>query len=131
MDAARLRSIWLVAGLSDDELERLARGADEVAVGPGERLVDQGRFAYELFAIEEVTAEVVRDGARLAELGPGDFFGEIGLLESERRTASVVATSPMRVIVITGSAFKHIEREAPHLAAQVRKAIQDRLARSP
>jgi CRP-like cAMP-binding protein len=61
-------------------------------------------------------------------MGPGDFFGEIGLLETERRTASVVAQSPMRLIVLTGTAFKSIEREMPSVAQRIREAIRQRLA---
>jgi CRP-like cAMP-binding protein len=129
MDVARLESIPLFAPLSDDEREEIARRSDEVDVPEGRELASQGDFAYEFFVIEDGTAAVTKDGERLAELGPDDFFGEIGLLESERRTATVTATSPMSLIVMFGPDFRDLERRMPELAEQIRKAIRDRLAR--
>ena len=96
----------------------------------GTRLATQGDFAYEFFVIEDGTAEITRDGKRLdADLGPGDFFGEIGLLESERRTATVTATSPMTLVVMTGWDFRALERELPQVSAEVRAAIKERMRR--
>jgi CRP-like cAMP-binding protein len=60
-------------------------------------------------------------------MGPGDFFGEIGLLESEKRTASVVATSPMRLIVMTGRDFSAMRSEMPHVAKEIQEKIEERL----
>ena len=82
---------------------------------------------HEFFVIEDGAAEVRKDGERIAELGPGDFFGEIGLLETDRRTASVVATTPMRVIVMFQREFKQMEREMPAVATLIRSAIRARL----
>jgi CRP-like cAMP-binding protein len=129
MDAKRLRSVPLFAELSDRELEDVARHADEVDVPAGKELAHQGSFAYEFFVIEDGTAEVTRDGDRIAELGPGDFFGEIGLLETDRRTASVVATTPMSLIVMFGPDFRELERRSPEVAARIRTAIRERLPR--
>jgi len=69
----------------------------------------------------------VQHGDRIAELGPGDFFGEIGLLETERRTASVIATTPMRLIVMFQREFKQMEQAMPSVADRVRSAIRARL----
>ena len=80
--------------------------------------------------IEEGRAEVVRDGRRLAELGPGDFFGEIGLLVTGRRTASVVALTPMRLIVMFEQSFRRLEKELPTFAASVRAACAERMQRT-
>ena len=129
MDAARLASIPLFADLSERERTDVARFADEIEVAAGKTLAEQGEFAYEFFVIEQGTAEVTKDGRVLATLGPGDFFGEIGLVESERRTATVTATSPMELIVIFGPNFRRLERELPELAAQIRGAIRERLER--
>jgi CRP/FNR family transcriptional regulator, cyclic AMP receptor protein len=126
MDEARLRAIPLFDGLGKKERREVARQADEVDVEPGRQLVREGEFAYEFFAIEEGTAEVRRGDQLLAELGPGDFFGEMGLIGQVTRNASVLATSPMRVLVLTGSAFRHIERELPEVSKQIRKAIEER-----
>jgi CRP/FNR family transcriptional regulator, cyclic AMP receptor protein len=88
MDVARLQAVGVFSGLSKKELERLSSWTDELTVREGEDLVTEGRFAHEFFVIEGGTADVLKDGQRIAELGPGDFFGEIGLLETERRTAT-------------------------------------------
>jgi CRP-like cAMP-binding protein len=125
--ADKLAEIPLFASLSRHDREQIARAADEVEVDAGKHLAEQGRFAYEFMAIEEGTADVIKDGEKLRELGPGDFFGEIGLLESERRTATVVATSPMRLIVIFGPQLRSMEREMPELSAQLRQTIRERL----
>ncbi len=127
MEDKQLESVPLFATLSRDERRFVAKQADEIDVPAGARLATEGRFAYEFFVIVEGTADVSRDGTPLAVLGPGEFFGEIGLLEAERRTASVVASSPMRLIVLTGSAFKYVEREMPAIAARIRAAIEQRL----
>ena len=93
----------------------------------GHQLVREGAFAHEFFLIEDGEAAVLQDGERVATLGPGDFFGEIGLLETERRTASVVATTPMEVIVMFQPEFEQMKKELPTVADQVRAAIRARL----
>jgi CRP/FNR family transcriptional regulator, cyclic AMP receptor protein len=126
VDEARLRAIPLFDGLGKKERREVARQADEVDVEPGRHLVREGEFAYEFFALEEGTAEVRRGDQLLAELGPGDFFGEMGLIGQVTRNASVVATSPVTVLVLTGSAFRNIERELPAVSTKIRKAIEER-----
>jgi CRP/FNR family cyclic AMP-dependent transcriptional regulator len=126
MDPARLKSVPLFESLSGREREQVARWADEVEVKEGKHIVDQGHCAYEFFVIEDGTADVIRAGERLTELGPGDFFGELALLQTDRRTASVVATSPMRLIVMMSRDFKTMDRDIPHVAARVREAIERR-----
>jgi len=127
MDTKQLEGVGLFAGLTRQELGQLAQWTDEIAVPEGEQLATEGRFAHEFFVIEEGSAEVTQNGERIAELGPGEFFGEIGLLETERRTASVVATSPMRLIVMFQREFKQMEREMPGVADRIRSAIRARL----
>jgi CRP/FNR family transcriptional regulator, cyclic AMP receptor protein len=127
MEPHELKSVALFSSLTPDQLRFVAQQTDTIDVPAGKQLATEGRFAYEFFVIEDGTAEVTREGAPIAALGPGDFFGEIGLLEADRRTASVVATSPMRLLVLTGGAFKWIERQMPHVAAQVREQIAHRL----
>ena len=126
MDEARLRAIPLFEGLGKKERREVAKQADEVDVEPGRHLVREGEFAYEFFAIEEGAAEVRRGDQLLAELGPGDFFGEMGLIGQVTRNASVVTTSPVMVLVLTGSAFRNIERELPAVSQKIRKAIEER-----
>ncbi|HEX6702997.1 MAG TPA: cyclic nucleotide-binding domain-containing protein [Gaiellaceae bacterium] len=129
MDAARLQSVPLFASLSDHDRQRVALWTDEIDVPAGKELATEGELAYEFFVILDGTAEVTHDGETVAELGPNDFFGEIGLLESERRTATVTAKTPMRAIVMFGPNFRHVEREMPELAHQIRTAIQERITR--
>ena len=131
MDAARLKSIPLFASLDKGELEQVARWTDEVDVPGGAKLTKQDGFAHEFAIIEEGTAEVLKNGEKIADLGPGDFFGEIGLIdESARRTATVVATSPMRLVVMFGRDFRQMEREIPSLAEKIHSVMEERLARA-
>ncbi|HEV8572310.1 MAG TPA: cyclic nucleotide-binding domain-containing protein [Actinomycetota bacterium] len=127
MDPARLKSIALFSGLSDREREQVARWADEVDIKAGKHLVDQGRFAYEFFIIEEGTAEVTKNGDHLTDLGPGDFFGEIGILGDEPRTASVVASSDMTLIVMTDRDFREMTRSMPQVAETITKTMELRM----
>ena len=129
MDPRRLKSVPLFAGLSKKELELLGRWTDEVDVEKGKFLAEQGRFAYEFFVIEDGSAEVVKNDKTIARLGPGDFFGEIALLESDQRTASVKATSPMTLIVMSGREFRSMENALPQVASEIRSKVQERLTR--
>ena len=126
MDPARLKNIPLFAELSKKEREQIGRWADEVEVPQGKHLIEEGRFGYEFFVIEEGAAEVKHEEETIASLGPGDFFGEIALMETERRTASVIAAKPMRAIVMTRRDFSEMQTEMPSVAARIRQAIEDR-----
>ena len=113
MDESRLAGIPLFAECSPQERRKISMLADEVDVAEGKRLIAQGTFAFEFFVIEEGTADVLVGGEKIAELGPGDFLGEMGVMAKSRRNASVVATSPMVVIVMTARDLRHVEREMP------------------
>jgi CRP-like cAMP-binding protein len=129
MQAQKLGKIGLFSSLGKRDLQQLAGWTDELVVPEGDDLVTEGRLAHEFFVIEDGTAEVRRNGARVADLGPGDFFGEMGLLdEAQRRTASVVATSEMRLVVMFEREFRQMEREMPVVADRVRSAVRERLA---
>lgn len=130
MNLDQLKAVRLFSSLSKKELEKLAQWTDQISVGEGHLLARQGEFAHEFFVIEDGTADVLQDGERIAELGPGDFFGEIGLIETERRTADVVATQPMQLIVMFQREFKQMEKEMPAVADRIRSAIRARLAES-
>ncbi len=126
MDEAHLESIPLFAGLSRKERRMVAQRADEVDIDPGREIVREGDFPYEFFAIREGTVEVKRGDQHLAEIGPGDFFGEMGLIDDAPRNASVIARSPVSAVVMTGQAFRQIDREFPEVAKTIRKAIDER-----
>jgi CRP/FNR family transcriptional regulator, cyclic AMP receptor protein len=131
MDSARVTAIPLFAGLSGTELEAVCAAAGELRVDAGTTLANEGDFGHGFFAIEDGTADVVRDGAVLARLGPGDVFGEVALLTSGRRTASVVATSEMRLLTLFKRDLWQLEERAPAVAAVLRHTVRERLERKP
>lgn len=122
MDPDRLRAIPLFASLDDETLRGIATFATETSVPAGKHLLNEGDYAYEFMAIEEGEAEVVRGGERLALLGPGDFFGEIALLEKTMRTASVIATTPMRLVTLTHWDLKRVGGAM----AKIRATLEER-----
>ena len=126
MDPNRLKSIPLFNDVDDQELSQIAPFADEQQVDEGTYLVREGDFSYEFMAIEDGEAEVLRDGEHVADLGPGDFFGEIGLLEKDRRTATVVAKTDMRLITLTGWDMKRMEKSMPEAVEKVRQVLEER-----
>ena len=128
MEPERLKSIPLFQSVSDDELREIAPFAEETQVEEGRELVREGDFSYQFMAIEQGQAEVTRGGEHLADLGPGDFFGEMGLLERELRNATVVAKSEMRLITLTGWDMKRMEKSMPQAVERVREVLESRRA---
>ena len=126
MDSTRLKSIPLFDDVPEEELTRLATFAQDVTVEAGRELVREGDFSYEFMAIEEGEAEVTRNGEHVADLGPGDFFGEMGLLEKTLRNATVTAKTSMRVITLTGWDLKRLERKSPQAIERVRAVLEAR-----
>ncbi|HZU39788.1 MAG TPA: cyclic nucleotide-binding domain-containing protein [Solirubrobacteraceae bacterium] len=101
MDPNRLKAIPIFSELSEEEAKRLAAFATETSIAEGQMLMKQGDYSTELIAIEEGSADVIRDGDKVASLKAGDLIGEMGLLERRPRNADVIATSPMRVVKLT------------------------------
>jgi len=126
LDATRLKSIPLFEEVGDEELAQIAPFAQEVSVEAGKVLVREGDFSYEFMAIEDGTAEVTRGGEHVADLGPGDFFGEMGLLEKTLRNATVTAKSAMRLVTLTGWDLRRVERTAPQAIERVRTVLEER-----
>ena len=126
MDATRLKSIPIFEEVGDEELAQIAPFAQEVSVEAGKVLVREGDFSYEFMAIDEGEAEVTRGGEHVADLGPGDFFGEMGLLEKTLRNATVAAKTPMRLITLTGWDLRRVERTAPQAIERVRSVLEER-----
>ena len=131
MDAARLKYVTLFRHLSRKDRKKLAQWADEVDIEEGSNLVTEGDFAHEFFVIEEGSASVRRGDQHVTDLGPGDFFGEIALLEKKRRTATVTATSPMRLIVMFKREFGSMASDMPEVAEKLRQAIKERWLSAP
>jgi CRP/FNR family cyclic AMP-dependent transcriptional regulator len=126
LDASRLKSIPLFEEVGDEELAQIAPFATEVEVEAGRELVREGDFSYEFMAIEEGEAEVTRGGEHVADLGPGDFFGEMGLLERTLRNATVTAKTPVRLVTLTGWDLKRVERSAPQAMERIRSVLEER-----
>jgi CRP-like cAMP-binding protein len=123
MDPARLTAIPLFSHLSDQEARRLSAFATETSVADGQILMKQGDYSTELIAIEEGSADVLRDGKKIASLKQGDLIGEMGLLSREPRNADVIATSPMRVIKLT---HWEIRRMSQDTIERIEKIINER-----
>jgi CRP-like cAMP-binding protein len=128
MIQARLKDIPFFSSISKKELGIVAQQTDEVDVPAGKVLAREGDLGDEFFVIDSGTAEVTRGGERVAELGPGEFFGEMALLDADRRNATVTATSPMSLIVMTRASFRTLNRSQPAVHETVAKAIAVRHA---
>ena len=126
MDTNRLKALPLFESVSDEDLAKISPFVSEVSVTEGKHLVEEGDYAYEFMAIEEGTAEVRRGDQVLAELGPGDFFGEMGLIDSERRNATVTATTPLRLITLDRWDMKRLEKAIPSAAEKIREVVEKR-----
>jgi CRP-like cAMP-binding protein len=125
-----LDRIPLFANLTPEERDRIGNSMREVTVEAGTPVANQGENAYELFVIEDGEAEVTRDGEVVRTLAAGDVFGEIGMMATGTRTASVVATSPMRLFAMFARDFKRLERDTPALAKSLRETMAERVART-
>ena len=126
MDAQELGQVSLFSDLSEEDLQAVATYADEVTVSEGKHLVDEGGYAYDLFVIVEGTAQVIHGGDVVAELGPGDFFGESGVLEKQQRNATVVAKTRMRLVTLTGWDLRRMRRQLGPVWEKLEQAIQQR-----
>jgi CRP/FNR family cyclic AMP-dependent transcriptional regulator len=126
LDASQLKTLPLFADVPDEELNQISGFAQEVNVEAGRELVREGDFSYEFMAIEDGEAEVTRDGQHVADLGPGDFFGEMGLLEKTLRNATVTAKTPMKLVTLTGWDMKRMERHIPEATERVRNTLEAR-----
>jgi CRP/FNR family transcriptional regulator, cyclic AMP receptor protein len=126
VDAAQLKRIPLFSDASDEELKQVAAFAQSKEVPEGEVVLEEGGFSRELLAIEEGTAEVTREGEKVADLGPGDVFGEQGMLDDEMRSATVTATSRLRLISLGHFEVKRLKKDAPGVYASIERLVEDR-----
>jgi CRP/FNR family transcriptional regulator, cyclic AMP receptor protein len=126
MDKAHLKSVPFFGSISKKELAVVAQQADEIDVPAGKVLAREGDIGHEFFVIDHGRAEVTRGGEHVANLEPGDFFGEMALLEDDQRTATVTASTPMSLIVMTRASFRALDRTHPEMHATVAKAIAGR-----
>jgi CRP-like cAMP-binding protein len=126
MDRQRLAAIPLFSTLPEPELTAVAARAGELEVEEGHMLVREGEFGHCLYAVESGTADVTRDGETIRTLGPGDVVGEVAVLAAGRRSASIVATSPMGVITFFKRDVWALDDDAPEAARRLRELIGTR-----
>jgi CRP/FNR family transcriptional regulator, cyclic AMP receptor protein len=123
-----LRRVPLFAGCSKKELELLATIADEIDLRESSVLTREGRPGREFFVLVEGTVDVTQGDEKVGDLSDGDWFGEIALLTNAPRTATVTATSPVRVLVITDRAFRQVVETTPSIAVKMLERVGERLA---
>jgi cAMP-dependent protein kinase regulator len=126
MESSQLKRIPLFAEASDEELKKVAAFAETKEVGEGTEVIGEGEFSRALLAIEDGTAQVTMDGERVADLGPGDIFGEAGMLDDDVRSASVTATSPLKLISMGHFEVKRLKKDAPDVYAKIEALVEER-----
>jgi len=122
-----LKNVPLFAGCSKSELQRIASLADELDLADGATLIREGERGREFIVVASGTVRVTRNGKELRELGAGDFIGEIALVADVPRTATVTATSPVRLLVVTDRAFRGLLEQMPSIAKKVLQSLGERL----
>ena len=128
MDPDNLRGVHLFADMADDDLGRIAAFASEDSAPAGATLIREGDFSNDMVAIESGTADVIQGGRTVGSLGPGDVFGEMGVLGHETRSATIVATSPMRLVRLTSWDVKRLPqdvRDRMSALVEERRALRD------
>src|SRR4029453_6196662 len=122
-----LKNVPLFAGCSKSELQQIASLADELDLGEGATLIREGERGREFIVVAEGSVRVTRDGKTVRDLGSGDFIGEIALVADVPRTATVTATSPVRLLVVTDRAFRSVLEQMPSIATKVLQSLGERL----
>jgi len=127
--AADLERIPLFASLSESERDELAESFEVKSTAAETQLIGEGTGGYSLFVLADGQARVSADDNEIATLNPGDCFGEMALLGSGRRTASVTTTTPTTVYVMFGTEFRRLEHSHPETVAQIKSLMRERLIR--
>jgi CRP-like cAMP-binding protein len=128
MEGARVAAIPMFAGLPEADLAAVARVAYGIEVPAGQPLATEGDFGHALFAIESGTADVVMGERTVRTVEAGDVIGEIAVLSSGRRTASVIATSALQAIALFKRDVWALDDRAPAAAKRLRAALEERRA---
>ena len=122
-----LRRTALFAECTKAELIEVALNSDEREATDGDRLTEEGSRGREFFVLVDGAVVAKRGGRKLADLGPGDWFGEIAILTHKPRTATVTAISPVRLLVISDRAFRRVVEATPRIALNVLRSVAARL----
>jgi CRP-like cAMP-binding protein len=126
MDATQLKRIPLFQDVPDEDLRVVTTFATSEEVPEDKVIVKEGDFANQFMAIEEGTAEVTKNGEKVGELTAGDIFGEIGLLEKEKRSATVTATSRVKLIRIERWELQRLKSKLPHIYKRIEELAAGR-----
>jgi CRP/FNR family transcriptional regulator, cyclic AMP receptor protein len=122
-----IKRVPLFSECSRKDLAEIAAIADEIDLREGKELTKEGRAGREFFVLIEGDADVKKGSRRINRLGAGDFFGEIALVTRRPRTATVIATSPVRALVITDRSFRSLLEHQPEIQSKVMSALAARL----
>jgi len=128
VEVSQLKRIPLFAGVDDDALRQVATFATLEEWDEGREIVKEGGYANHFYAIEEGTVRVERDGQHVADLGPGDVFGETALLEKQERTATVTASSRVKLIKIEHWELSRMKKHLPEAYAELQRKVEERKA---
>jgi CRP-like cAMP-binding protein len=123
-----IRSVPLFEHCSQRDLDQIASIADEIDLPEGKELTREGKPGREFFVLIEGDADVRKGNRRINRLGPGDFFGEIALVTNRPRTATVLAKSPVRALVVTARDFKQLLERQPDIHGKILSAVVARLS---
>ena len=126
MDVSQLKRIPLFESIPDDDLKQVATFAIAEEHPEGAVVVKEGDFSNHFYGIEDGTAKVEVDGSEVAQLGPGDVFGEQGLLEKQQRSATVRATDTLRVIKIEHWELSRMRKSMPEVVEQLQRQVEER-----
>lgn len=130
MDTRRIAAFLDFAELPAAEIEELAAAVSEVQVEAGAKVITVDDYGTAIYFIEDGYADVLDDGGDATNsVGPGEVFGEIGLLLTGQRTASVVASTPMRLLTLSGQEFDQIRAGVPGVEQSLRRLGLERSTR--
>jgi CRP/FNR family cyclic AMP-dependent transcriptional regulator len=126
LDVSQLKRAPLFADVPDEALKKIAPFTNVDEFAEGHVVLKEGGYSNDFYVIEDGSAKVERAGEEIAQLGPGDVFGEQGLLEKETRSATVTAASTLRVIKIEHWELSRMRKAMPDVVAQLQQKVEER-----
>jgi CRP-like cAMP-binding protein len=128
VDVSALKNAPLFADVPDEALSKVATFATLESVADGKTIIREGGFSNDFYVIDDGTVKVEREGDHVADLGPGYVFGEQGLLERQARSATVIATSPVRLIKIEHWELARMRQAMPEVVEELQRKVEERSA---
>jgi cAMP-dependent protein kinase regulator len=126
VEVSQLQRVPLFAEVPEESLAKIAPFTKIDEFPEGKTVIKEGGYSNDFFVIEEGTAKVERDGEEIASLGPGDVFGEQGLLERQARSASIIASSDLKVIKIEHWELSRMRKSMPEVVEQLQSKVEER-----